>query len=74
MSEQLKDALNTLTSTFQSLHLVARGLIVDAQEVADALKTATPDTAEYVALQALAEYNPVQQTSKSIKKVSQEET
>lgn len=53
----LQDAIDELTSTYHSLDLVAQGLPVDAKEVANALALATPDTAEYVALVALAKYN-----------------
>jgi hypothetical protein len=59
MSEQLDAAVETLISTFQSLDLVAQGLPVDAKEVADALAACkVQDTSEYVALTALAKYNP----------------
>lgn len=53
----LQQAIDELVSTYQSLDLVAQGLPVDGKEVADALALATPDTAEYVALTALAKYN-----------------
>ena len=53
----LQQAIDELTSTYQSLDLVAQGLPVDGKEVANALALATPDTAEYVALQFLAKYN-----------------
>ena len=59
MSEQLQSAVEVLASTFQSLDLVARALIVDPKEVAEALASCEDhDTAEYVALTALARYNP----------------
>jgi len=58
MSNQLDAAVELLTTTRQSLELVARGLAVDAEEVADALADAEPDTAEYVALSVLAKLNP----------------
>jgi len=54
----LKTAITTLTTTYQSLDLVAQGLEVNAKEVAEALDKATPDTAEFVALTYLAKYNP----------------
>ena len=54
----LKEAIKTLTSTYQSLDVVAQGLEVNAKEVADAFASATPDTADYVALKVLAKYNP----------------
>jgi hypothetical protein len=55
---KLSEAIELLTSTYQSLDTVALGLPVDAKEVADALNKAKPDTAEYVALQTLAKFNP----------------
>lgn len=54
----LKDALNTLTSTYQSLDLVAVGLVVDPKEVAEALAKTPADSAEGVALKVLAKLNP----------------
>jgi hypothetical protein len=54
----LQDAIDVLVSTYDSLDVVARGLEVDAKEVADALAKATPDTAEFVVLGYLAKYNP----------------
>ena len=56
MSDQLQAALAALTSTYQSLDVMARGWGLDAEEVADALAAADPDTAEYVALTYLAKY------------------
>lgn len=61
---QLSEALETLTSTYQSLDAVAIGLPVDAKEVNDALAKANPDSAEYVALQVLAKFNPYTKTTK----------
>jgi hypothetical protein len=58
MSEQLEAAVEALTSTYQSLDLVAQGLVVDAKEVSDALAKAEADTAEFIALTALAKFNP----------------
>lgn len=58
MSKQLDTAIEALVTTYSSLDSVAQGLFVDAKEVADALASATPDTAEYVALTVLAKYNP----------------
>jgi hypothetical protein len=63
----LQDAIKELTSTYQSLDLVAQGLPVDGKEVADALALATPDTAEYVALTALAKYNAYTPPAKKVK-------
>ena len=63
----LKQALEELTTTYQSLDVVARGLVVDAKEVADALASATPDTAEFVALSVLSKYNPYTPQKKTTK-------
>lgn len=57
---ELQDALDELTSTYKDLDLVARGLQVNAEEVADALADADPDSAEAVALRVLAKYNPTE--------------
>jgi hypothetical protein len=55
MSKQLDDAIEHLTTTYQSLAQAAAGYIntLDAKEVAAALKKAKSDTAEYVALEHL---------------------
>jgi hypothetical protein len=55
---KLFEALDILTSTYQSLDAVALGLPVDAKEVSDELAKANPDSAEFVALTVLAKYNP----------------
>jgi NACalpha-BTF3-like transcription factor len=54
----LKDAIETLSTTHQSLDLVAQGCVVDAAEVDAALKAAEPDTVEAVCLQVLAKHHP----------------
>ena len=56
MSDELEAAVAALTSTYQSLDVMARGWGLDAEEVADALAAADPDTQEYVALTYLAKY------------------
>jgi hypothetical protein len=61
---KLLEAIEILTTTYQSLDVVASGLPVDAKEVADALAKADADSAEYVALQALAKFNPYEKTTK----------
>jgi hypothetical protein len=61
---KLSEAIELLTSTYQSLDAVALGLPVDAKEVADALAKADKDSAEYVALQALAKVNPYEKITK----------
>ena len=55
---QLSEAIEILTTTYQSLDSVASGLSVDAKEINDALNKANKDSAEYVALQSLAKFNP----------------
>ena len=61
----LTDAIKALTTTYRALDDVAKSLPVDANEVAAALAKATPDTAEHVALQALAKFNPVVKPTKT---------
>lgn len=64
MSANLTAALVALTSTYLSLDIASRGLVVDAKEVSEALDSATPDTAEYIALQFLQRQNPYTQPAK----------
>ena len=54
----LNEAIEMLASTYSDPVLIARGLPVDAKEVADALASAQPDTVEFVALTLLAQFNP----------------
>jgi hypothetical protein len=54
----LAEAIDTLASTYADPMLIARGLPVDAKEVADALAEAQPDTVEFVVLTLLAQLNP----------------
>lgn len=54
----LDDAIEALASTYADPMLIAKGLPVDAKEVADALKKAAPDTTEFVVLSLLAQVNP----------------
>jgi hypothetical protein len=61
---KLSEAIELLTTTYQSLDSVASGLAVDAKEVNDALNKADKDSAEYVALQALAKFNAYENTTK----------
>ena len=67
----LDEAVAILTNTYQSLDSVAVGLPVDAKEVANALSKVNSDTAEAVALNVLAKYNPYILTTKP-KKTSEE--
>lgn len=55
----LQQALDALVSTYGSLDVIAQSASVDAGEVATALAAADADSAEGVALRALAKYNPV---------------
>jgi len=61
---KLLEAIEILTSTYQSLDVVASSLPVDAKEVNEALNKADKDSAEYVALQALAKFNPYENIKK----------
>jgi hypothetical protein len=54
----LTEAIETLATTYADPVLIARGLPVNAQEVAAALAAATPDTTEFFALTLLAQFNP----------------
>lgn len=63
---ELKKAIEELVSTYQSLDSVAQGLPVNAKEVAEALAKAEPDTAEFVALSALAKFNPYTPPAKKV--------
>jgi hypothetical protein len=56
---KLKDVLAEMTSSYSDLTQLARGQVVDANEVSQAISKADPDSAEMVALQALAKWNPV---------------
>jgi hypothetical protein len=55
---KIAEAIDILSSTYMSLESVARGLDVNPADVAKALASATPDTTEYVCLQALAKAHP----------------
>ena len=58
MTNALKQALESLVTTYGSLDAMAQRLPVDAKEVATALAKADPTSGEYVALTYLAKYNP----------------
>ena len=49
------DAIETIVTSYGDIDLVARGMVVDAAELAKA--TAKPDTAEAIALALLKKYN-----------------
>ena len=59
----LKEVLEIMTSSYSDLAMLARGQVVDANELAKAIKKADPDSAEMVALQALAKWNSVQEST-----------
>jgi predicted nucleic acid-binding protein len=51
----VSDAIDAIVTSYGDIDLVARGLVVDAGELAKA--TAKPDTAEAIALALLKKYN-----------------
>jgi hypothetical protein len=51
----LTDAIEAIVTSYGDIDLVARGMVVDADELAEA--TAEPDTAEAIALALLRKYN-----------------
>ena len=64
----LEAAIKALSTTYQSLDLVAQGCVVNAAEVDAALKAAKPDSVEAVCLQVLAKYNPFVPQPKTVTK------
>jgi predicted nucleic acid-binding protein len=52
---KVADAIQAIVTSYGDIELVARGMVVDAGELAKA--TAKPDTAEAVALALLKKYN-----------------
>lgn len=52
---KITDAIEAIVTSYGDINLVARGMVVDAAELAKA--TAKPDTAEAVALALLRKYN-----------------
>jgi len=52
---KVSDAIETIVTSYGDIEVVARGLVVDAGELAKA--TAKPDTAEVIALALLKKYN-----------------
>ena len=59
----IDEAVAMLTSAQADLDLIARGLPVDAAEVAKMMTIADEDSAEMVALKYLAKYNPTPQAT-----------
>lgn len=52
---KVTDAIEMIVTSYGDIEVVARGLVVDADELAKA--TAKPDTAEAIALALLKKYN-----------------
>ena len=52
---KVSDAIEAIVTSYGDINLVARGMVVDADELAKA--TAKPDTAEAIALALLKKYN-----------------
>jgi len=52
---KISDAIEAIVTSYGDINLVARGMVVDAAELAKA--TAQPDTAEAIALALLKKYN-----------------
>jgi len=52
---KLSDAIESIVTSYGDIDLIARGLVVDSGELANA--TAQPDTAEAIALALLKKYN-----------------
>ena len=52
---KVTDAIQAIVTSYGDIDLVARGMVVDAGELAKA--TAKPDTAEAIALALLKKYN-----------------
>jgi hypothetical protein len=54
---KVTDAIEAIVTSYGDINLVARGMVVDADELAKA--TAKPDTAEAIALALLKKYNMI---------------
>ena len=63
---EIQDAIGVLVSTYKPLEEVARGLVVDAQEVQDAYNLAEIGSLEYTVLAFLLKYNPLSQLQQNI--------
>lgn len=53
----VEEAVEILSATYQSLDAVAKGMVVDAEELEDAIAAAEADSVEAVCLQVLSKYN-----------------
>ena len=71
----VSDAIKTIVTSYGDIDLVARGMVVDAAELAKA--TAKTDTAEAIALALLRKYNvtaPVVVIQEVVQEVAQDTT
>jgi len=68
---KLKDVLAVMVSSYSDLTLLAKGQVVDANEVAQAIAKTDLDSAEMVALQALAKWNPVNQETAPVEETKE---
>lgn len=53
----VQEAVEVLSTTYQSLDAVAQGMVVDAEELEDAIAAADADSVEAVCLKVLSKYN-----------------
>ena len=53
----VEDAVEVLSTTYQSLDAVAQGTVVDVEELEDAIAAAEADSVEAVCLKVLSKYN-----------------
>lgn len=53
----VEEAVAVLSTTYQSLDAVAQGMVVDAEELQDAIAAAEEDSVEAVCLKVLSKYN-----------------
>lgn len=53
----VEQALEILSTTYLSLDAVAQGMVVDAEELQDAIAAAEEDSVEAVCLKVLSKYN-----------------
>jgi hypothetical protein len=53
----VQEAVEVLSTTYQSLDAIAQGMVVDAEELQDAIAAADADSVEAVCLKVLSKYN-----------------
>ena len=53
----VEEAVEVLSTTYQSLDAVAQGMVVDVEELEDAIAAAETDSVEAVCLKVLSKYN-----------------